>query len=240
MMENDSTNRQDPLTVFRQLQQEGLILYMSLQGTLFKKLTVIDQVSSGSNQLLFAVNCPEGYPEAAAGLKEKVFDFTFIGKDGIPCRFTTTGGKITKGNKLLFKIPAVVEQRHRRRHFRIKMPPGASLTARVNGDEKKMAMIDISQGGTLITGFGDDRKARQFQNGQELTDLRLNLLTSSGNDTAPVLVRRAEIKRVVFEKNTEIYYYGMMFKEITKNENQRLKEQIYVNQRQMLRKRQNP
>ncbi len=237
MTDNEpNTSNDQKLALFRQLQQDGLILHMSLQGTSFKKLTVIDQVSSSdNNQSLFAVSCPKGYQDAVEGLGEKSFDFTFIDKNGIPSRFTTTGGKIIKGNRLLFKIPATVEQRHRRRHFRIKMPAGAYLTARADGQEKKLAMIDVSQGGALITGFGDDRKQKQFEDNQELTDLSLNLLTS-GEEVAPVSVRRAEIKRVVFEKNTESFYYGLMFKEITKSENLRLKERIYVNQRQMLRK----
>ncbi len=236
MAQNEDIKSKQYLPLFRQLKNDGIILHMTLHGSFLEKLTVVSQIKTSKTDLYMVVDCPEGYKEAVEKRAPQKIDFSFIGKDGIPYRFTTNRGRILEDGQLLIKFPRTVECIHRRRHFRIPTPAGASLTANLNGEKYTLSLIDISQGGALATFAGENRHRKILKEGQELTDIRLRLFKKKSEDQ-PVTIRRAEIKRVVMEKNTEAYHYGLMFKEITDYENQRLKDQIYVNQRQMLRKR---
>ena len=99
-----------------------------------------------------------------------------------------------------------------------------------------MKVIDISQGGALVMFANEEDETRMLATGQELTDIRIKLLPGE-KDVEALRVNQAEVRSVALEPNSGTYHFGLMFVELSKLEEKLIKERIYVDQRQMLRKK---
>ncbi len=236
MSASEFVSGQEKLNIFKQLEKEGIILNMHLLGTDLKKLTVIMRVISRKKEWFFLIECPPELKEKISGLDEWELAFAFIGEQGIPYRFITVGGEMVGGHDMLIKVPDAIERRLRRKHFRIKAHPAAVLKAVINGQDVEMKMIDISQGGALVMFSEHENKNRMLATGQELTDIRMMLLPGEKEIDA-LRVKRAEVRSVALEPNSGIYHFGLMFVDLNKMEEKLIKDRIYVDQRQMLRKK---
>ena len=72
--------------------------------------------------------------------------------------------------------------------------------------------------------------------GQELSDLRIKLLPGE-KDAEALRVKQAEVRSVALEPNSGTFHFGIMFVDLSKLEEKLIKERIYVDERQMLRKK---
>lgn len=236
MTANEFISGQKKLDVFRQLEKEGIILHAHLLGAGLKQLTVVKRLTLKKKKWYLLIECPPGFKNNINNIKEWNLEFAFIGEQGTPYRFNTSGGEMIGDSDMLIKMPETIELKHRRKHFRIKAHPAAVLKAKVNREETEMKMVDISQGGALVM-FSDNSQAnRMLTTGQELTDIRIMLLPGE-KEAQALRVNRAEVRRVVLEPNSGIYHFGLMFVDLNRMEEKLIKERICVEQRQMLRKK---
>lgn len=236
MTASELISGQDELDIFRHLEKEGVLLHVHLLGTCLKQMTVIKRLTSRKKEWSFLIECPQALKEEISRRDEWEMAFAFIGEQGIPYRFTASGGKMVGDHDLLIKVPDTIKRIHRRKHFRIKAHPSAVLKARLsNGDETEMKMIDISQGGALIM-FSDNQQNQMLTTGQELADIRMKLLPGE-KDSEALRVNRAEVRSVALEPNSGTFHFGLMFVDLSEDEEKLIKERIYVDRRQMLRKR---
>jgi c-di-GMP-binding flagellar brake protein YcgR len=75
-----------------------------------------------------------------------------------------------------------------------------------------------------------------LSSGQQLLDLRIMLLPGEKEGEA-LRVNRAEVRSVALEPQSGTYHFGLMFVDLTSREEKAIKNRIYVDQRQMLRKK---
>lgn len=236
MTANEFISGQEEVDIFKHLEKEGIILHAHLLGTDLKQLTVIKRMTCKKKNWYFLIECPPGFKEKVNGIKNWELAFAFIGEQGTPYRFNTSGGEMIGGRDILIKAPDTIERKIRRKHFRIRAHPAAVLKAKVDGEDAVMKMVDISQGGALVMFSDNGRGNRMLTTGQELTDIRITLLPGEKESQA-LRVNRAEVRRVVLEPNSGTYHFGLMFVDLNKLEEELIKERICVDQRQMLRKK---
>ncbi len=236
MAARDAIRDQEKIDIFKQMEKEGIILYMHLLGTGLKQLTVIKRLTTKKDNWCFLIECPQGFRRKLPETDKWELGFAFIGEQGVPYRFTTVGGEMVGNSELLIKVPAEIERRRRRKHFRIKAHPRAVLRAKIGGREAKMKMIDISQGGALVMFADQQDENRMLATGQELTDIRITLLPGE-KEAEALRVKQAEVRSVALEPNSGTYHFGLMFVDLSEQEEKLIKERIYVDQRQMLRKK---
>jgi c-di-GMP-binding flagellar brake protein YcgR len=234
MSASEFVSGREEIDIFKQLEKEGIILHVHLRGTSLKQLVVVKRLTTKKKEWYFLIDCPQSFREKAGGINEWELAFAFIGEQGIPYRFATSGGGMVGDCDMLIKVPDAIERIHRRKHFRIKAHPAAVLKAGINGEDAEMRMIDISQGGALV--MFSDKKGRMLTTGQELTDIRMMLLPGE-KEAQSLRVNRAEVRSVALEPKSGLYHFGLMFVDLSKQEEKAIKDRIYVDQRQMLRKK---
>ena len=235
MSVSEFVSGQERLEIFNQLEREGIILNAHLMGTGLKQLTVIKRLTSKKDEWFFLMACPACFKARISDLDDWDLGFAFIGEQGIPYRFFTSGGSMVGENDILIRIPETIERIIRRKHFRIKAHPAAVLRARADAQEIEMRVIDISQGGALVM-FTADQQLRMLSSGQQLLDLRIMLLPGE-KEAEALRVNRAEVRSVALEPQSGTYHFGLMFVDLTSREEKAIKNRIYVDQRQMLRKK---
>lgn len=236
MSDGEMLTGQEALEIIESLKTNSTILQMHLQGTHFKKLTVVTGIKRRGGKTILAVDHPPGFDKAAKNINRWEICFTFTGVHGIPYSFTTLGGTVVAAdNTIMVEAPAAVERKQRRKHLRVKPPPGASIKARIAGDAYDIQIINISLGGALVMFSSPGMGHEAVQLGQEISDIVIDLYPGKA-DRDPVRVDRAVVRRVLTEHVTSKQHYGLMFIDMTQKEAKRLKDYIYVNQRLMLRK----
>jgi c-di-GMP-binding flagellar brake protein YcgR len=234
MSASEAVTGQEKIDIFKQLEKEGIILNVHLRGTCLKQLAVVKRLTTKKKEWCFLIECPPSFKEKKPEVSAWDLAFAFIGEQGVPYRFTTTGNIMVGDHDVLIHVPEAIERIHRRKHFRIRAHPAAVLKARINKEEAVMKMVDISQGGALV--MFPDNQGRMLTTGQELTDIRMMLLPGE-KEADSLRVYRAEVRSVALEPKSGLFHFGLMFVDLSKKEEKAIKDRIYVDQRQMLRKK---
>lgn len=227
---------EEKLNIFRTLEKEAILLNAHLMRTGLTQLTVIKRLTSQNGDWFFLIECADIFKERINRMEVWGMRFAFIGEQGVHYRFKTIGGRMIGGCDLLIQVPEALERFHRRKHFRIKAHPAARLKAQADGKELEMRIMDISQGGALVMFVNQEDENRMLASGQELKDLRIKLLPGE-KDAEALRVKQAEVRSVALEPNSGTFHFGIMFIDLSKLEEKLIKERIYVDQRQMLRKK---
>jgi hypothetical protein len=236
MSASESVSGQEKLNIFKALEKETILLNVRLLRTGLTQLAVIKRLTSQNEDWFFLIECSQRFKERISTMDNWGMAFAFIGEQGIHYRFKTVGGKFIGGCDMLIRVPDAIDRFHRRKHFRIKAHPAARLKAKIDGREAVMKLIDISQGGALVMFADKEQENRMMAAGQALTDLRIKLLPGE-KDAAALRVKQAEVRSVALEPNSGTFHFGIMFVDLSKLEEKLIKERIYVDERQMLRKK---
>ena len=236
MSASESVSGQEKLNIFKTLEKETILLNVRLLRTGLTQLAVIKRLTSQNEDWFFLIECSQRFKERISTMDNWGMAFAFIGEQGIHYRFKTVGGKFIGGCDMLIRVPDAIDRFHRRKHFRIKAHPAARLKAKIDGREAVMKLIDISQGGALVMFADNEQENRMMAAGQALTDLRIKLLPGE-KDAAALRVKQAEVRSVALEPNSGTFHFGIMFVDLSKLEEKLIKERIYVDERQMLRKK---
>ncbi len=236
MVASESINGEEKLNIFRLLEKEGILLNARLFKTGLTQLAVIKRLTAQNGNWFFLIECSQIIKERISTMDEWRMGFAFIGEQGIHYRFNTSGGRVIGDCDVLLRVPDAIDRFHRRKHFRIKAHPAARLRASIEGKPALLKVIDISQGGALVMFADKENENRMLATGQELTDLRIKLLPGEKYEHA-LRVNQAEVRSVALEPNSGTFRFGLMFADLSKLEEKLVKERIYVDERQMLRKK---
>jgi len=224
--------------ILKELKRNSTILQMHLQGTNFKKLTVIIGLAKKGEKRFFTVDSPPGFEQAASSRGRWSIYFTFTDADGVPYSFSSAGGNrsfLKKRNAIRLEYPARIERKQRRKHLRVKPPVGSVTTAIIDGKPYDIQIINISLGGALVMFSSPDVQKRVVSRGKEIRDIMIDMFPGR-EDRSPVKINRAVVRRVITEQVSNKEHYGLMFIDMSQEDTARLKEYIYANQRQVLRK----
>ena len=219
--------------ILEYLKSSHTILNIHVMGTDFEGLTIILGVSDGEKPSFFI-----DYPGGANSLvplsigKKCYFEFNDEGK--IKHSFKTTIHSIF-GKRIKFNFPEVIERSQRRKTFRILVPSGSRLLYSNNKDQYEFDVVNVSEGGLLVSLKAIHHNDRILIKGNKLSDL---VLSSKQKDlSVKIKINAAEIIRLEKLDDSDRINYGLKLIEVDKSEEDKLKRFIYYCQRKILKKR---
>jgi hypothetical protein len=225
--------------LFNQLISKKVIISMNVVGAGFDRLTCITGISKDANGNYLFVDPPDDFREAAAKKDLWHLRFNFNGPDQLEYIFSTRGGEIsTQGLKIPF--PEHVERLQRRRNFRVNTFIKTRMHFKLKKIQGVLDLINVSLGGTygvLVKHNFKFIRGSVLKMDQQVYDISL---VFPGDENAPdetIYVKRAEVKRIEHDQDRGFYRYAFEFKEMEKEEKQRLTQVIYGLQRKYLQRR---
>ncbi len=225
--------------LFNELIDKRIIISMNIVGTKFDRLTCITGITKDATGNHLIVDPPDDFAEAAAAKEKWHLRFNFNGPDHLEYIFSTKGGSLCKqGLKIPF--PDHVERLQRRRDFRVDTLPDSKVHFQLNKIRGTLDMINISLGGfygVLTKHNFKFIRGPIVKKDQQVHDISMVFPGIENNPGATVYVKRAEVKRIDYDKDNKFYRYAFEIIEIEKEERDILRLTIYDLQRYYLRRR---
>jgi len=228
------------LQLFQELQQDLIPLKVLLTNEDHERLTHMVNIRKWKKTPYFLIEDHEGFQKAADDLDGLRLHFKFVGNDGIKYAFETDGSKKFR-EMIWIRYPEIVWRYQRRSLFRLEAPHGTRLYFNVNDVRYKLLVINVSLSGTLGVLASLTKKTEKelrLYNPKILENVEL-VFPSKGDDhnDSKVNIKRCRIIRQERNLLTQKYECAVKFKEMTENEQEKLKELFYEWQREYLRKR---
>jgi c-di-GMP-binding flagellar brake protein YcgR len=183
----------------------------------------------GEEDLLLIDGVP-GFEAAILSSPSTQILFEFLESDGVPCQFRTLVYGVSQ-KEIWVKLPKEVLRNQRRAHFRIGAPEGAEINFSIpSGQTIKAALRDYSMGG--LSFYSNENLGLGIGDVLERVILRL----PQGSDWISV-----EISRIVLIRwergswgGTPIWAGQIL--EVTETMKEKLRENIFINQRDLIRR----
>ena len=225
--------------LFTELIDKRIIISMNVVGAKYDRLTCIIGITKDTNGSHLIVDPPDGFAEAAAVKDKWHLKFNFNGPDNLEHVFSTSGGSFcTQGLKIPF--PSHVDRLQRRRDFRVQTLPNSKVHFQSNKIHGIFDMINISRSGFygILTKHNFKFiRGPILKKNQQIHDVSMIFPGIEDNPGATVYVKKAEVKRVDFDKENQFYRFAFEIVEMEKQEHDILTRMIYDLQRFYLRRR---
>jgi hypothetical protein len=225
--------------LFTDLVAKKIIISMNVVGAGFDRLTCITGITQDTDGNHLLVDPPDDFEEAAAIKDLWHLRFNFNGPDHLEYIFSTRGGAFCeRGLKIPF--PEHVERLQRRRNFRVKTLTGAKMHFKLKKIHGIIDLINVSLGGVYGVLTKHNFKFIRgpvLKKDQQVYDVSI---VFPGNHDQPgdtIFVKKAEVKRVEHDQERGFYRFAFEFKELEKNEQNKLTQVIYDLQRWYLQRR---
>jgi hypothetical protein len=225
--------------LFNDLIDKKVIISIHVVGTGFERLTCIASIEQNPEGSYLLIDRPDGFSQSAGIGDPWNLRFNFNGPDQLEYIFSTRGGELC-GPNLKVPFPEYVERLQRRKDFRILTLPGTKLLFAADKHKGVVDLINISLGGA----FGVLRRLKpKTQSGsmlavnQRLYKLGLIFPADKEADEQLVVINRAEVRRIEYDKDRRLYKYAFEFMDVDKEQRQKLTQAIYHLQRQYLKNR---
>jgi c-di-GMP-binding flagellar brake protein YcgR len=220
--------------LFERLKEERTPLQLTVFGRNYERLSVVTGVKSGKSESCLLIDSPprlaEDIPEHT-GLKVKI---EFLDKDRIQYAFRSEIVRVI-GEDIWLAFPEYVERIQRRKHFRIAPPMGTKISFLRDGKPQEASVINLSEGGALLSFSLGTREGPKLWPGEEFRSLHLRCFGE--RVSAEFRVRKAIVKRA--EKNPQVTnpVYAFQFLDMESKDKQALQVFIFQCQREMLQRR---
>lgn len=237
MADVETIQGKDRLKLFRELEQDGTLVKMSVSGKNFDSLTVVTGTLKKKKTTYFSIDPPKGLKRALAGEKMRRMEFEFISRAKIPYSFNCSNWENADKN-VLIEFPEVIERKQRRKNFRLEAPPETKLRFMLNSVWHEMNVSNVSMGGAfgpVVYLENDTEQIPCLKTGENLEKLQLSFPSKEG--TLKVTIKEAEVRRIEDDTKEGQNCCGIQFTDIRKSEENSLVEFIYQFQRQYLRER---
>jgi c-di-GMP-binding flagellar brake protein YcgR len=225
--------------LFNELIEKKVIIAINVIGAGFDRLTCINGVTHDESGYYLIVDSPDDFEEAAAVKDLWHLRFNFNGPDRLEYIFSTQGGEFCdQGLKIPF--PEHVERLQRRRNFRVNTEIGTKMHFKLNKLQGVIDTINVSLGGVYGVLTKHNFKFMRgpvLKKDQQIYDINIIFPGDEDSPEDTVRVKRAEVKRVEHDQDRGYYRFAFEFKEIEKQERNRLIQVIYDLQRRYLRRR---
>jgi hypothetical protein len=225
--------------LFNELIEKKIIISMNVVGAGFDRLTCITGIARNGKDDYLLVDPPDDFREAAADQDLWHLRFNFNGPDQLEHIFSTRGGELVEqGLKIPF--PEHVERLQRRRNFRVDALTGTRMHFTLKKIKGVIDLINVSQGGAygvLVKHNFKFMRGSVLKMDQLVYDVRIIFPGDENEPDETVYVKHAEVKRVEHDRDRGLYRYAFEFKDMEKEEQQRLIQAIYDLQRKYLQRR---
>ena len=222
------------LDLLDQLKRERTILNLNVLGTGNEGLSILlgRKEVNGSQCLMMDFPAGVRYDILYAHGRKVVIQFTDKNKIHYSLRSVIEG---VSPRIMYILLPKEIQRIQRRRFFRIPPPVGTKVI--INDDDGKFEfnVIDISEGGVLIShpaAFHDDRKF--FQHAKKT----LIIVYKEKGNIQMIKINKAEIKRIKRILETGCYNYALQFIDCGGKEENDIRNFVYSCQRRFLEERQ--
>ncbi|MBW1800472.1 MAG: PilZ domain-containing protein [Deltaproteobacteria bacterium] len=221
------------LKLFEDLEKDRTVMNLHLLGVDYERLTIVTGRVSKQKTDYFLIDYPRGFKEAVEDGKNTRLLFQFVASDKIQYRFRSTFTKITRKD-VWITFPDAVERIQRRKSFRMAPPLGTVLFFHKEGHLFESSVVNISEGGVLLTHNGRFHKGFNLFKDESISNLHLKCNEKSLK--LELDIDKAVILRV--EKRTDVnrLTYALRFVHMNNRAKNELSDWIYRCQREFIRR----
>jgi c-di-GMP-binding flagellar brake protein YcgR len=220
--------------LFERLQEERTPLQLTVFGRNYERLSMVTGLKRGKSESYLLIDSPhrlaEDIPEHE-GLKVKI---EFLDKDRIQYAFRSQIVKVV-AQDLWLALPEFVERIQRRIHFRIAPPIGTKISFLRDGKPLEASVINLSEGGALLSLNLGTREGPKLWPGEELHSLHLRCF--GGRVSAEFRVSKAIVRRAEKNPLAANPAYAFQFLDMDSRDKHALQVFIFQCQREMLQRR---
>jgi c-di-GMP-binding flagellar brake protein YcgR len=220
--------------VVEDLQKDKTLVTMTLVGRDDGVLTTVIGIVTEKDTSYFLVDPPSEFRETVERAKERGLLFEFTGKDKVPYSFRAAVEKISEKD-FRVRFPEVMKRVQRRRHFRLRHPPGAKIHFTIDKRQYEADVIDLGIGGVLMSQNAKFYEKSDLYVGDQIENVRVSW--QEGSAEIQIGIKEAVIKRILKKAESHRYDYGIEFVEIGKMEEEKLGTFILNRQRASLKTR---
>lgn len=219
--------------ILEQLKNNNTILNIHVIGTDFDGLSIILGVSGGENPRFF-IDYPGKADYLAPLSAGKKCYIEFNDDNKIKYNFKTTIDSVF-GKRIKFNFPGFIERSQRRKTFRIPVPSNTRATYSNDDRHFEFIMINISEGGALVSLKAAEHNSDILYEGSTLD--RLSLVSKQKDGSIRIDIKSAVILRIEKVHESNRVNYGLKFLDMDNSARNELRRFIYYCQRRELQKR---
>jgi len=228
-VERENIRGKDVSNLIERIQEDRTLINMQLMENGQELLTLIDDIRSAKNGLLFAVDMSEDLKNSGSA-DFLALKFQFLDANKVPCEFIASSVEISD-NRIWVMFPEVIYREQKREHFRIEAPLGARVSFRKGDATFRMNVSNISMGGLLVTIRVRATDANFLSVGERLQDTELVFSTQI------VRIKDAVVAWAEGDVLAPSAHFGIQFTAIDEVERRLLKRVLYELQREFLARR---
>lgn len=225
--------------LFNEMITKKVIISMNVVGAGFDRLTCVTGLTESPEGNHLLVDPPDDFLDAVARKDVWHLRFNFNGPDQLEYLFSTRGGEFSEqGLKIPF--PEHVERLQRRRNFRVNTLTGTHMHFKLKKIQGVIDLINVSLGGVygvLVKHNFKFIRGSVLKMDQQVFDISMIFPGDEKEPDETVYVKKAEVKRVEHDQERGFYRYAFKFKDMEKEEENRLTQVIYNLQRKYLQRR---
>jgi c-di-GMP-binding flagellar brake protein YcgR len=222
--------------LINQLKKEKSILRLNILGTGYEGLSIVLGIKMINESPCLILDFPAGARESILNSQGKKTIIEFNDKDRILYTLRSIVERVSEDD-ICILVPNVVYRLQRRQYFRIISPIGTKVIINEGYKSYEFNMIDISEGGTLISQPAAFHDANLFFKGAQKP---LLIIFYEGNAKRTIRVNKAEIKRIEKIPETSCINYGVQFIDCDKKEENTIRNFVFSRQRMLLQKKRFP
>jgi len=207
-------------------------LNFKIEGTEFEKLTFLTGIRHMDETPYLLVDRFKGLSRARSG--KRVIFLNFFGRDKIQYSFKTCIREISE-NDIWLEFPEFIERIQRRKHSRVATPSGTRIFLSKNEKAYEGHAVDLSMVGVLFKETERSEGQFEWNVGEDIDHVRV--LCSKDRVSTSISVKKSRVKRVVKNPVTGRCWCALHFLELDSQEEQKLREFVYMCQREVLQRR---
>jgi c-di-GMP-binding flagellar brake protein YcgR len=203
-----------------------------IEGTEFEKLTFVTGFKQVKTTSYLLVDRFKGLSGALSAGRDVRLHFT--GSDKIQYSFKTRIHEIAD-HDIWLEFPEFIERIQRRKHFRVVTPLGTGVLLPKNEKTYEGHAVNLSMVGVLFKEAERAEERSEWNVGEEMEQVQV--FWSRDLVSTSISVKKSRVQRVVKDPVTGRCWCALHFLELDNEEEEKLREFIYMSQREALKRR---
>jgi c-di-GMP-binding flagellar brake protein YcgR len=203
-----------------------------IEGTKFEKLTFVTGFKQVKTTPCLLVDRFKGLSGALSVKRNVLLNFT--GGDKIRYSFKTCIHEISE-HDIWLEFPQFIERNQRRRHFRVVTPLGTKVFLPKGEKTCEGHVVNLSMVGVLFKEAERSEGRPEWNVGEDMQHVQV--FSIKGSASTSISVKKSRVKRVVKDPATGRCWCALHFLELDSEEERKLRDFIYMCQREDLKRR---
>ena len=220
--------------VLEDLKNDRTVLQLSVIGKNYERLSLVSGIEHKNDTTYVLLDCPADFTETITDYSGTALRLEFVGKDKVQYTFGTRILAIS-GQNIRIEFPEFIARIQRRIYFRLAPPIGTIAVFSKDGKPLEASVINLSEGGALLSLPPSISKELVFAPGSNLDNLRLRWDVE--HSRMEIAVRKAVVKRAERHPETGRFVFAVQFVSLEKRDSNMIDEYIFRWQREAFRKR---